>query len=380
MKKTINIMLCLLLLVGVAFAGDKDTQAPVTLQGKILAMVNHIAKNMPDKLRDIDPTLNRIALYRIAVDPRVFNPNLHQILEGKILQVFNDLGTPKIVVLPKLNGLKIQSTDSTFSVQNTVPSMAEMWQTGKRLGVQAFLEGECSYFPNQGLVLNLRLVKTGVSEVLWSKEFSVFEKELDPVKEENPMSFGLSLGMEAYFVNIAENEFSNSVVARQFNGMLTYHTLDFGMFQYFSGQSRFRYEVRLGLAFVANEVKLDGTTFSENTFYGNANVTGGVPLPVSVRFNTLFYMGVIEKQEKFHGDWLAAYLSIARHFTQKTPDFNCFGFGLRSDFSRNFSISAGVSFVMSPEFQSVPLAGQSDLLSLDFSGIQYHLCMIQYVF
>lgn len=380
MKKIVIITMCLLLLSSFTYAADREATLPVTLQGKILAMVNHMAEGMPDKLRDIDPALNRIALYRIKVDPRVFNPNLHQILEGKILRVFNELGTPKIVVLPKLNGLKIQSTDSTFSVQNTVPSMAELWKTGKRLGVQAFLEGEASYFPNQGLVLNLRLVKTGVSEVLWSKEFSVFEKELEPVKETNPMSFGLTLGMETYFVNIVENDFSKEFVARKFNGQLTYHTIDFGMFQYFSGRSRFRYEVRLGLAFVANEVKLNNTSFSENTFYGNAKIEKGIPLPVSVRFNTLFYMGVVEKQEKFNGDWLAAYLSIARHFTQKSPDFNCFGVGLRSDFSRNFSISAGISFVMSSEFDSVPLAGQSDVLKMDFSGIQYHLCMIQYVF
>ena len=363
-----------------AEAGTKRYVSPDEIQSKIIALINHIVTLFPEKITEIDPNLDRIALYHIKGDPRYFNANLQQLLEGKILTVFEDLGTPKIVVLPRLNGLKIKSTDSTFSVMNRVPSMSELWAMGKKLRVQAFLEGECSYIHNHGLTLNLRLIKTGSGEVLWSDTFSVFEKELEPVKESNPLYFGVSLGMESYSIDIAETGISNTMISNNFNGRLIYNTLDMSLFQYLPTQRHFRYEIRFGVGFLGNGVKLTDANFSDDTFYGTKEMQPKTPKPVSTRLQTFFYIGMIERKERAKGDWLSVYLTAARHFTKNAPDFNSCGLGLRSDVSRNFSISAGFSIVSAAKFNSVPLNDQEDVINLDVSGIQYHLFLIQYIF
>ncbi|MBD3289400.1 hypothetical protein GF337_11410 [candidate division KSB1 bacterium] len=172
----------------------------------------------------------------------------------------------------------------------------------------------------------------------------------------------------------------NDIFKEDFTGALTYHTLDLGIMQYLESMRHFRYEVRMGVAFLEKGIQLNLDKFEDNTFYANRKISSGFPMPISFRFQTLFYMGLVEKANMEYADWVSLYVSFARHFAEKTPDFNCIGIGLRGDVSDSFSISAGISFVLASEFDSIPLKSSDDHLKLNFDGLQYHLLLIQYAF
>ena len=128
-------------------AGENSTPLNSGKEGKILALIDMLTENVIDELQELDISVNRIAIYHIKMDQHVFSASMSRLLEGKLQNIFQAVEGITLVTLPKINGIKISSTDSTFQVINTVPSVEELWKLGRKLRIQAFLDGECSYRP-----------------------------------------------------------------------------------------------------------------------------------------------------------------------------------------------------------------------------------------
>lgn len=356
---------------------SSSAQIATDTNAKILQLIEEIYNKIQRDLSEIDPELSRIAVYRLAVDNSMISPSMRKHLESKLVELLRSLKRPSVVSLPEMNTLKITSNDSTFSIINALPSPDELWRIGRRLRVDAFLEGSLMYMPQKALIMDLRLNRTGTNEVLWARSYSAYEKELK-IPSVNPLHKSLSGGVEVFQIQFDSS--ADSLIHPDFNNKLTHYSVYFGLYQYVTAKSRLRYELRFGLSFLSEGLKLRNSFFNESSFYSHSSVRIGYPIPVSYNFRTMLYSTLARNKNNLSGDWLAAYISLTRYFTIKMPDLLGLGIGIRSDFNSHFSFSAGISFIIGRQFESLPIEPSDERVKLQVKGFHYEMLFLQYTF
>ena len=341
----------------------------------ILNMMEDIFSQIPKDLTEISPELNRIAVYRINGDEAVIPPPLRTHFHSRLVEIFRALDRPAMVSLPELNTLKVTSTDSSFSITNSLPSPDELWRVGRRLRVDAFIEGNLTYVRGKALYLDLRLNRTGTNEVLWAKSYSAYEKTFK-APELNPLRRSFLAGLEVFQIEFDSP--ADTLVHADFGNQLIQYSAYFGIYQFLSANSRVRYELRAGVSFLSDGVRLNNTEFSKNAFYSMHNL--GEFLPVSYNFRALLHTTMIQDKENRSGDWLAFYLSVTRYFTLSMPDLTGIGVGLRSDLSSHFSVSGGMSMILGPEFDSQLVKSTGERMRAQINGVHFDVMLLQFSF
>ncbi len=280
-----------------------------------------------------------------------------------------------MVALPEMSTLRISSTDSSFSVVNALPSPDELWKVGRRLRVEAFLEGNLTYVDNKALFLDLRLNRTGTNEVLWAKSYAAYVRGVK-VRKLNPLKMSVNAGLEVFNIDVKSPE---DALHPDFNDRLVQYAIYFGLYQFMSANSRLRYELRAGLSFLSEGVRFASTGFGESSFYA-LDKGGALTKPASFNFRAMLYASLLANKSNPSGDWLSVYASLTRYFTNRAPDLTGIGIGFRSDLSTRFSISSGFSMIRGPEFNSRPLLSSGRTVRTRIDGIQYEIMMLQFSF
>ncbi len=358
-------------------AGRKPENKPVE-KSMLFNLLEDIFVQVAQAAPEVGTDLERIAVYHLKVDERYIPPALRTHIEARIAEIFRDIEMPKLVSLPELNTMKIVSTDSSFRIVNTLPSPHELWKIGKRLRIDAFMDGAITYLPGKALLLDLKLNKVGSSEVVWSRSFASYIDDPD-LPSTNPFMKSLVAGLEVYPIewDVAD---SDTLIHRNASNQLKQQTVYFGVHQYLWEKSRLRYEFSIGLAFLTDGLKLNNTAFTKSAFYGSSSTTGGFSIPVSYNVRTMIYSTLVENSKSNRSDWLSAYFSLTRHFAMKMPDFTSITVGLRTDFTQRFSFSAGLSMVLGKEFESQMVKSSGEKINLKISGMQYELMLLQLSF
>lgn len=366
--KTNLIVVYLLCFCGFGFAQNGTTNE------KILNLMEDIFNQIPADLAEINPGLKRIAVYNLAVEGAYIPAPLKDHFESRLEEIFKSLETPVVVSLPDMNTLKISSTDSSFSIMNALPSPDELWKVGKRLRIDAFLEGSLTYVEGKALFLDLRLNKTGTNDILWIHSYTAYEKSFEPAVL-NPLMRSINAGVEVFSVDIDAS--ADSLINSGFNDRLVQYAIYFGIYQYLEPQSRFRYDFRAGVSFLSEGIKLNNTEFADNTFYAKEGGAGAF-LPVSFNFKVMFNSTLLKNKKSVSSDWLSIYLNVTRYFTTKMSDITGIGFGLRSDLSSRFSVSAGVSTIFGSEFNSSNVSSTDTPIRMKVSGSHFELFLLQF--
>ncbi len=348
---------------------------PEDTNSRLLGLMEQMLEKVHPALSTISPELNRIALYRLYVEGESLTPPLRDHFSHLLVESLRSLEKPRVVDLPEFNTLRITSTDTSFSIVNALPSPDELWRVGRRLRIDAFMVGKLTYLKGNALMLDLRLNRTGSNEVIWAESFTVYEKPPDKFPE-NPFLASFNVGVELFPVEL---DVPKSMLRDDFTGRISQYHLYFGFRQNFSGGSRFGYEFQMGLSFLSEGIAFDSTYFETDAFYGKHS-DKPLFLPVSYDVRTVIFTRLIENQSNPGGDWLSLTLGMARYFAREMPDFNVLSLGLRSDLSRNFSLSAGFSYVFGNRFHSVPVAATGKPIRMRLSGISYQLFFLQYTF
>ncbi len=343
----------------------------------ILNLMEDIFAKIPKDLVEIDPGLNRIAVYRIDVDDALLTPPLRTHFESRLVEVFGILGQPAMVSLPEMNTLRITGTDSSFSVMNSLPTPDEIWRVGRRLRVDAFLEGNLTFVKDKALFLDLRLNRTGTNEILWVKSYAAYVKGMK-VKPTNPLRKSVNAGLEVFTIHV--NTGLDTLLHPDFANRLVQYSVYFGIYQFMTATSRLRYELRGGMSFLSEGVRLSNTSFPNATFYSRKGGNGSMTKPISFNFKMLLYATIFPSRKNNSGDWLAIYASLTRYFTTSMPDLTGLGVGFRADLSPNFSLSAGFSMMIGPEFDSQPLSLTGQTFRTRVDGLHYEVMMLQYSF
>jgi hypothetical protein len=352
-------------------------QAQSDHEESILKLMEDIFNQFSDDMLEIDPDIGRIAVYRLQVEDGHISPALRQHFESRFVEMLGSLKTPTVVSLPELNTLKISSNDSSFSIMNSLPSPEELWRVGRKLRVDAFLEGNLVYLPDKALLLDVRLNRTGTNQVLWAKSYRAQEKNIG-LPSKNPLRTSVSGGIEVFQVDVASQ--SGPLLHPDFGNKLTHYSVYFNLIQYLTPTSRLRYEVSGGVALLASGMRLAGTAFTNDSFYSSNGGSGQFSKVSSYNVRTSLISTVAEHKDNPAGDWLSVYLSITRYFTLSMPDLTGIGFGLRTDINPHFSVSGGFSMIFGPEFDSQAVESTGETLRLQISGPQYQLLLLQYTF
>ena len=118
------------------FFSDSSAQRHSDANENILKLMNEIFALVPEDIPEIDPELGRIAVYRIETEGSNISAPLRKHFENRLVEILRTLGEPAVVTLPDLNTLKISSTDSSFSIINSLPAPDELWRVARKLRVQ----------------------------------------------------------------------------------------------------------------------------------------------------------------------------------------------------------------------------------------------------
>ncbi|MDQ7053748.1 MAG: hypothetical protein Q9P14_12955 [candidate division KSB1 bacterium] len=358
------------------FAVRGQTPEQLDRNAVILGLMEDLLEKVQPAIQAIDPELKRIALYRLTVQGRGLTPPLRDHFENRLIETLQTLDHPRVVSLPKFNNLRITSTDSSFMIINALPTPDELWRVGRRLRVDAFLEGKLSYLPGNGLILDLRLNRTGTNEVLWAESFEAYEKPLEPLPK-NPFQVSFNMGVETFPVDI--DKASRSLLRQDFQDQIYHYSFYLGFRQNLWEASKFRYEFQVGASLLSEGIKLDSTYFEEDAFYGQKSDKAS-SLPIAYFIRSLLAIKLIENEGNVGGDWLSLTLGFARYFAKNMPDFNTISIGLRSDISPHFSLSSGFSLAFGQEFESVPVSSTGQPIRIKISGISMNIFFLQYTF
>lgn len=365
-----------LILVGLYLgsANYSSAQTPSQAEEKILQLMEEIFNQIVTDVPEIDPNLGRIAVYRLEVDNKHISTHMREHFEGRLVEILRNLEHPALVALPEFNTLKITSNDTSFSITNTLPTPDELGRIGRRLRIDAFIEGNLVYLPERALLLDLRLNRTGTNEVLWAKSYSAFEKQLQ-LPAVNPLKKSLNGGLEIFQLTFKSDV--DSLLHQDSKDRLIHYSIYFGLYQFITPKSRLRYELRLGLSFLSEGVKLRNNKFQTDTFYSNTTGTQASRLS-SVNVRSLIVSTIAENKGNPSGDWLAVYFAATRYFTVNMPDLTGIGVGIRSDINSHFSLSAGLSAILGREFDSVPIRSTGERIRLRVRGLHYEFLFLQY--
>ncbi|RMF58214.1 MAG: hypothetical protein D6743_17940 [Calditrichaeota bacterium] len=375
---TIRFSVYVLTTVLLFLAAPRKTAAQLSPERRetVLKLMEEIFQKIPADLSEVDSRLKRIAIYRIDVDKNI-SPALQQHFENRLVEVFRTIEPPTVVSLPELNTLKISSTDTSFSIINTVPSPEELWRVGRHLRVDAFVEGNLVYVPHKALFLDLRLNRTGTNEVLWAKSYAAYETAIK-LPSLNPVRKSISAGLEVF--QVETEAAADSLLRSGYNRRVSQYSVYFGIYQYVKPESRLRYEVKAGISFLSDGVQLNNDRFSSDTFYSNASSGLSFHAPSSYNFRAVFYSSLVENKSNPLGDWLSVYFAITRYFTRRAPDLTGLGMGLRADLTSHFSISAGFATVFGSSFDSRPTESSNRRIRLKVNGLQYEVFLLHLSF
>lgn len=365
----LSMLLCVQAQTGWSQVKPGSNEAIITLMEKIFSEI-------PDDLTEIDPKIKRVAMYRLNMDKAYMPTVLQAHFESRLIEIFRTIDPPKMVSLPKLSTLRVSSTDSSFSIINSLPSPDELWRVGRSLRVDAFIEGDVTYVPRKALFLDLRLSRTGTNEVLWAKSYKAYEEMAVP--QINPVKESLNAGFE--FFQIHTNSVPDSLLHQDFNNKLVQYTIYLGLYQFMTAASRLRYELRGGISFLSEGVTFTSPQFQENAFYGLKEGASAAANPISLNFRIMMHSSLVRNRENPAGDWLSAYVAVTRYFTRNMPDVTGIGVGLRTDISPNFSLSTGFSMILGKEFDSQPLNASGEPIRLKVDGLHFEVLLLQYTF
>ena len=342
-----------------AMAGEPLTpfsNTPSSDVGRISDVVQQIQK----ALNDVPGDVQRLAVYQFKSDSREFRPGVVRYLQGRVEESFSTEGRRTLVNSPELKTIRVSSTDSTFSVSNTLPSTEELWKLAEKLRVDAFLEGSVTRSPDNDLLLTLRLFKAKTGDLVWSGSFVSGPSKGDSYFPD--LDFALYAGLRIFPLDRFKSDDSTSFGSTY---MVTNFDLEASATEPITADKRFE----LGISAGYTHLSVRGTPDS-------------IGSPPDVH---LFHLGAeldavfFRKADPRDGYWLGTYVGYDDFLPLlQRQHFGAFRFGYRSRPTRHFTLGAGVLFI--PFGNHMTDSPGSGGRTFDLGRIAYEINFLHYTF
>lgn len=322
-----NIHRALLACVVSAFAGE-PFQAPfATTPSSDVGRITDVVQQVQKTLNDLPPDVQRLAVYQFKSDAREFRPGVVRYLQGRIEESFSTEGRRTLVNSPELKTIRVVSTDSSFSVSNTLPSTEELWKLAEKLHVDAFLEGSVTRSPDNDLLLTLRLFKAKSGDLVWSGSFVSGPSRGDSYFPDLDFAFyaGLRIFPLDRFKANDSTSFGNTYLVTNFD-------LEVSATEPITADKRFQLGISAG--------------YTHLSLRGAPDSLGSPPAVHLLHLGAELDAELFRKADPRSGYWLGTYLGYDDFLPiVQRQHFGAFRFGYSSRPTRHFTLSAGVLFV-----------------------------------
>lgn len=146
---------------------SKDSSVDV---GGEFAQLAELKTQLSQSLISLPPHIQRVALYRLRADRKEFSPGMIRYIQSQIEESFF-AAKRDVVSAPELKTTRISSTDTSFQMSNAVSDAEELWKLGRKLRVDAFLDGGITKSKDGDILLTLKLMRQETADVVWSQTF-----------------------------------------------------------------------------------------------------------------------------------------------------------------------------------------------------------------
>lgn len=350
----------LVLILSLAVLGDPlqvpFSNTPSSDVGRISDVVQQVEK----VLNDLPPDVQRLAVYQFKFDSREFRPGVVRYLQGRVEESFSTEGRRTVVNSPELRTIRVVSTDTSFSVSNTLPTLEELGKLGEKLRVDAFLDGSVTRSPEGDLLLTLRLFKAKSGELVWSGSFVSGPSRGDSYFPD--LDLAVYAGLRLFPLDKYGKTDSTSFANTYF---LTNFDLEVSASEPITADKRFE----LGISAGYTHISLRGLPDS----------LGAVPgihlLHLGAEVDAVFF----RKADPRDGYWMGTYAGYDDFLPLfQTQHFGAFRLGYRSRPTRHFTLSAGILFIpFGTHVVDSPGFGNH---TYDLARIAYEITFLHYTF
>lgn len=136
-----------------------------------LQQMYDVLNQLKESVAELPPQVDRIAIHQFKVDRKYFDKGMARFFKSQIEDVFRKSGRREIVSAPELKTTRIIATDTSFSMSNAIPDAEALWVVGRKLRVDAFIQGSMTRSTSGDLLLSVKLIKQATAEILWSGNF-----------------------------------------------------------------------------------------------------------------------------------------------------------------------------------------------------------------
>ncbi len=290
-----------------------------------VAQIYDLIDQLTRSMRNLPPEVERLAFHKIKVDKREISPGMARYIQGLIEETFKDKGRKAVISAPDLKTTKITVTDSTFQMSNALPDIEALWTLGRKLRVDAFLQGTLTLSVDKDLLLQLNLIRQETAEIIWSCNLVAGpnKKKARPFGLEYVISGGFGYWMNEKYID------ADTSVA---GGLSLYrYVVDVGVNQSIGSSKRVQMYVYGGLGTMAPVTdEPEDTTF----------VSASTQFELHVGADLLFVL--LAKDNPDFGYWMAMYLGGQAQFPNSLIRIRG---GYSSRLSPNLGFGFGASYL-----------------------------------
>jgi hypothetical protein len=284
---------------------------------------------------EVPPTIEKIAIYKIRIDRKFFNPGVSRYIWDKIEEVIGKSNKLSVINIPELKTVRVFVTNERLRILSTVTDLEELWSFGKRYGIDAYLEGNCTITKEGDILLNLKMIKNKTGEIIWANSFTS-----GPIKKKSV--FQPIKVMGGFFVRFLPV----SVYTQIIDPVTENLTDELTSFESLLGQFRLSLHI------------CEATTVMQRVLFGingaasiitttKKSVKDSLAEKIGPLFSVeggLSITGIIlPKKNANYGYWLGVYVggNVMYVLSPPTPVIN-FSAGIRSHLTRRFSFGGGI--------------------------------------
>ena len=362
MKTAFWITLSCLSLYADNIAKKLPREHPFSESSTGIKQIDQVIHQLEKSIGGIPPDIEKIAIHQIRIDIQDFSPGVARYVQGRVESALSDKGRRKIAAPPELKTLKIVSTDTSFQISNTLPTIEELWRLGDKLRIDAFIEGSCSRSEEGDVLLNLKLIKHRTAEVLWSADLIAGPNKINSRGYE--LTWSASAPIRIFPVRKITQTGSPTITEARLDNV----SLEGGVREALIASRRLYYSINAGL----------GMSNISNGDTINLELSRFATMQLSVKLSTV----IIQKQNPDLGYWLGTY--IGGRFTVPfsfTGSFPALLMGYEAQVSKHFAVSFGVQYLpLTRRLKGSGLLPDSDGVNIYLESFAYELDVLNYTF
>jgi hypothetical protein len=171
MSITKFVLICLTLLLTVSVSAQDSTYVWAEETGRDIGQFSELRVQLEESMETLPPTIRRVALHKLRFDREEFSASLIRYLQNMVEEVLARQGMKNVISSPELRTTRIIVTDTTFFLANALPNAEALWELGRKLRVEAFVEGSVTRSAEGDVILSLKMIRQESAEIIWNRNF-----------------------------------------------------------------------------------------------------------------------------------------------------------------------------------------------------------------